>query len=615
MNSIRKYFIPILITMLVFFIAGCSGAGSDAADAIDDSIQEGSPSLIDDLFGGPSDPVEDDDIDGEVSSDDGADAKTNDTDVIALLSLNTAYSKKFDDATHGVEYDCDTTMKAIGGVGEYSWVVTGLPNGMGFNSETRRLKGVPVGLGEFEVLFTVTDEDGNSAERKKDLTVKDDFTIELRYNDEVISGSSDSDDDPITFNEGGVGVAIVNGHASKYTWTILIDGNEVLPTVYEDTQSIYVQLPIIDSENGQNFDLEIAVVDEYENEGSMTRTLVREADAISELELIIAPQSPEESELRRMNLAVSGGKAPYTWDVRVNFHGELFDYIESDSSKLAEVLVVENTDGVGDSELIENNKTADLKGDLFSVSQKEVDKENYVVAVHRIPRVPGVKGYRIWVDVTVRDSLGKERKELFSIKKKVLADTLGDLKMVCDFEDIDDAQHGNAYLKFIFYHDELADGVAEVHYKLKPCDGNEAACEDERKVEPLEDDDGEKHDLSEIALNEISYISIVKHKKTAHTWGYARKVDMDLQWCRFYTDNWFAVWDDQKHGDKLNNDEAGGRKGKHEDMSIHKSFIHGMLEGFERGSIWFMNDMLESVSFGSEDGFDYMKPQDNDGKD
>jgi putative Ig domain-containing protein len=595
MSSIRNYFTSILIAILVLFIAGCSGGGSGAAGAIDGPIQDDSPSLIDDLFGELSSPNEDvDGDDGDVSPDD-ADTKTNGADPIDPdpLSLNTAHSKKFDDATHSVEYDCNTTMKATGGVGEYSWVVSGLPEGMKFDDGTRRLKGAPVVLGEFEVVFTVTDEDGNSEERKKALTVKDDFVIDLRYGGEKI------DDESVAFNEGGLGLRIVNGHASDYTWTVLIDGNEAVPTPNPDSKAMFLWLP----ERGpdeQLLDLEISVVDEFGNDQRKSYSITRSVDEwFIALEAWDAPRgaSEELGELEGINFSVTGGKPQYVWDVEV----DSAEFLDEDGD-VEKTFPVRFDDGTP----FPKDEFTLIKGGSLT------DDNSYFVAIKNLPKVSGIKGYRISGSYSVADALGnKVAAKPFEIEKTESMDTLNKLKMVCDFEDIDNANDGKSSLRFDFY-GPTGEKVARVHYDLALCNDSEKPCERPRDVEPLEDDDGKEFDLSEIRLNEISNVKLRKHKNL----DYKAKLDVDLQWCRFYTDNWFAIWDDQKHGDDLNENEVGGNKGLLQgDDATRKYFIIDRFEGYKENSdIWFMNDMLDGFGVDSEDGFDYVTIKDNDGK-
>lgn len=186
------------------------------------------------------------------------------------VEVATLSSKKLCGAEYGVKYECETTLKATGGVGDYSWVVLGLPEGMEFDLQAKRLKGVPIELGEFVVIFTVTDGEGESADRKMKLVVEDGFNIELRYNDERIAGSSDPHDHPIVFNEGGLGVVVVDGHATEYRWTVRIDDQIATPSIYSATKSIYFNLPGADLKKEQSFYLEIEVTDEYENKRSLT---------------------------------------------------------------------------------------------------------------------------------------------------------------------------------------------------------------------------------------------------------------------------------------------------------------------------------------------------------
>ena len=207
------------------------------------------------------------------------------------------------------------------------------------------------------------------------------------------------------------------------------------------------------------------------------------------------------------------------------------------------------------------------------------------------------------------------------LREKQSVDTLDKLEMICDFEDINDAGDYDSYLEFDFHTYEGA--VARVHYNLEPCNHNERACEGSHKIKALKDgdaDDAEYFNLSEIKLDDVINIKLRKHKNTYFgpcSSGDLGKLDVDLQWCRFYTDNLFAVWDDEKNGDDLNDNEVSGNKHNSNNDSIRKTFIMDRFEGYDdnEGNIWFMDGMLESVAIYSPNGFDYLKPRNNDGKD
>ena len=67
--------------------------------------------------------------------------------------------------------DTVTLPPATGGISPYTYAVTGLPQGLAFNTTLRRVSGTPTALGVLSVTVTVTDADGVTATR--------DFTISI----------------------------------------------------------------------------------------------------------------------------------------------------------------------------------------------------------------------------------------------------------------------------------------------------------------------------------------------------------------------------------------------------------------------------------------------------
>ena len=67
--------------------------------------------------------------------------------------------------------DTVTLPPATGGISPYTYAVTGLPQGLAFNTTLRRVSGTPTALGVLSVTYTVTDADGVTATR--------DFTISI----------------------------------------------------------------------------------------------------------------------------------------------------------------------------------------------------------------------------------------------------------------------------------------------------------------------------------------------------------------------------------------------------------------------------------------------------
>ncbi|WP_231463608.1 putative Ig domain-containing protein [Pedobacter sp. Leaf132] len=73
--------------------------------------------------------------------------------------------------TVGASYPAQLIPSATGGVGAYTYVATGLPPGLTFNASTREITGTPTQAGNYSVLVSVTDSQGNTANNSYPLSV------------------------------------------------------------------------------------------------------------------------------------------------------------------------------------------------------------------------------------------------------------------------------------------------------------------------------------------------------------------------------------------------------------------------------------------------------------
>ena len=102
--------------------------------------------------------------------------------------------------------------------------------GMKFDQDTKRLTGTPTVVGTFQVVFNVTDADGVAPKDplEQEISVQDEYTIELRYNEkEIEEALAELEDEFIPFDDRSLSVHIVDGYASTYTWTVKIDDEEI----------------------------------------------------------------------------------------------------------------------------------------------------------------------------------------------------------------------------------------------------------------------------------------------------------------------------------------------------------------------------------------------------
>lgn len=75
------------------------------------------------------------------------------------------------DGNENVNYPTQTIPSATGGVGPYTYVASGLPNGLSFNPATREITGIPTQAGNYVVSVTVTDAGGRTAQNTYSLRV------------------------------------------------------------------------------------------------------------------------------------------------------------------------------------------------------------------------------------------------------------------------------------------------------------------------------------------------------------------------------------------------------------------------------------------------------------
>ena len=61
---------------------------------------------------------------------------------------------------------------ATGGIPSYTYEVTGLPQGMAFDTGSRRVSGTPTAVGDLRVTYSVTDDAGQSVERVFTISIK-----------------------------------------------------------------------------------------------------------------------------------------------------------------------------------------------------------------------------------------------------------------------------------------------------------------------------------------------------------------------------------------------------------------------------------------------------------
>ncbi len=650
MKKIQRYLMPIIVLAILLLVAGCSGGG-EQSDPNEIPVDPGTTNPIDCLFGEGEDcevvepecegdecEVVEPECEGDecevVEPECEGDECEEDPAPIAPLNLKTYRLYQFDPAKFGEEYGCRTKLVASGGVEPYTFSTTGLPDGMILNSESMKLEGTPTKIGSFTMIFTVTDADGVSETLKEKLVVSDDYTIEISH----FVGGGDAgvdlgdEDSIIPFDVRSLKVGVVNGHGAAYEWTVKIDGEEIELSDFTDSTWVLFLLPDTTPEEEKEFKIEISVMDESGNEESESYEVTRDHNPCAiPLEVSAVPYNGID-ELGGVKISASGGKGDYEFQVSVDSSITLYDFDGGEiSDKKGHYRKYDRADPLSNvGEALRNPGKH-----YFILSEGDSELDGYTLDINNVPALSGIGGYKVSGRVSVVNrECNLVANKTFSIEKKQEmdgeTDTLDNLKMVCDFEDINDAGASGGYkpyLEFQFYAGN--DAVARVHYNLSPCNHNERVCEGEEELEALEngkDEDGDTKffELSDFDLNDITDVKLIKHKST-YTSGWSAgdvgKLDVDLQWCRFYIEDsdenvtWFSVWDDQKNDDDLNNDEVSGAWSTKSNKSRRESYIIDRFEGWDGNdsdSIWFMGDALRAVASDSDDGFDYMTMRDND---
>ncbi|WP_443945859.1 putative Ig domain-containing protein [Pedobacter sp. AW1-32] len=105
--------------------------------------------------------------------------------VIGVLTLPSA---TLPNGTVGVTYPTQTLPAVTGGTAPYTYLATGLPPGLNFNTATREITGTPTLGGTFAVSVTATDASGNKATTTYSITVN--VSAPVVANATVCSGST-----------------------------------------------------------------------------------------------------------------------------------------------------------------------------------------------------------------------------------------------------------------------------------------------------------------------------------------------------------------------------------------------------------------------------------------
>jgi gliding motility-associated-like protein len=94
------------------------------------------------------------------------------------------------DGTDGTVYATQTLPAATGGVGPYTYVATGLPAGLSFNTTTRAVTGTPTQAGNYTIGVTVTDSQGKTASNTYPIKVNGTLTLPTKTLPNGIVGTS-----------------------------------------------------------------------------------------------------------------------------------------------------------------------------------------------------------------------------------------------------------------------------------------------------------------------------------------------------------------------------------------------------------------------------------------
>ncbi|RYF25208.1 MAG: T9SS type B sorting domain-containing protein [Flavobacteriales bacterium] len=75
------------------------------------------------------------------------------------------------DGTVGTPYQTQTILAASGGTTPYTYIATGLPNGLTFDETTRQISGTPTTIGSYPIIVTATDGLGRTATANYNINV------------------------------------------------------------------------------------------------------------------------------------------------------------------------------------------------------------------------------------------------------------------------------------------------------------------------------------------------------------------------------------------------------------------------------------------------------------
>jgi len=492
-------------------------------------------------------------------------------------------STKLPDAVVGVEYSKGSRVMPGGGDQNYTFAADGLPSGLSFDSTTRRISGVPTTVGHYDVTFNVTDGEGSRVSATSSLTVKDNIALNLLMQTQDGSEvfiSEDDNTERIEIVTSAKIIASVDGKGSEYKWEIKVDGSPQSDTSGGKEKEVY--LPET-TEQDQIISISIKVEDDFGSMASFDGEYVLQKDACKqEIEVGDTSDREIEGDIIEKTIIFEGGKAEYILSgveyrvIAIDDDGNEIEEIPWEPVG-SDILTGENVDG-GYRFLMNR------KGYRWGLGLSEL----WTTASFMIGNIyapcedcePGKKyvGYRVEARYSVTDScVGRTPVEktvvvdIYELKKP----TLDQLMIQCDYEDISHASKGNAYY---MYRIKVAGiWVAEVTHKFKNCQGDaEWNCEDARPFRVHTDNPNV--DLSEYSLDDIEEINIRKHQHrgTCGADGYWSKLDADLQWCRFFTrgngagDEWIGIFNDQEHGDKLNQNEVGGNRCNYKHDNVRK---------------------------------------------
>ncbi|MBT3181139.1 MAG: hypothetical protein HN337_01380 [Deltaproteobacteria bacterium] len=412
--------------------------------------------------------------------------------------------RRLPDAVVGLEYSYKGGVIASGGAGGYEVTADDLPEGLSFDSATKTLSGIPAEAGRYNVKYTVTDRDGETASSTSRLTVNE-----------------------------GVDTGVIS------------EEDEGTATTEENTEDLCQQ------------DIEV-------------RTPSRGYDDNGNANVVVK---------------IEGGKAPYVWE-NLEYRVQLLteggigedlgwqpidgEKISVSDSETGEKVFTFHRNAVSwgySSKSWKNTNSSHSGLDIFTALLRALDAEK---------REEHIIGYKVEIRFDVSDSC--QDSQVYSEPSILIEEveyevpTLDKLKIQCDFQDIDHT-NGGSHLDIRI---KIANKfVAQVQYWLDECSvGDEHKCEDVRRFKKRIEAKRVK-ELSEYRIDEIQQIWIWKHKKRG---GHgASKLDVDLRWCRLFTDDgnndkdWYAVLDDQLNGDTLNENEVGGTKHWHKNDSTRKA--------------------------------------------